>query len=508
MHNFAGFFDNTHNFDLEKALIASMIRSAKTDPFQGTSDYLLPRTWDWDGDENTLIGKTWGPCGIWEFVLPPILRQDIWPYEEDLDTDADLLSRAITSGFAHFRVPEALVVAPIRDQSQRPIADNCGEDLTPASISKRVSILKRLGFTEFREFETVQLYHHYIQKREDVENAGLIMNDSGKAMIRRGVDELILERVPLLKLLLTKWLVHSLKSDRSDQMRLIQVLGREFSGWLNLLQYVDPGQLIRLGSAVWDLVDIIIERNGSGLTVFGTVTEMLFSAVGSRRKGWPPRSRIAPDLVDMLNEKQLPEELKKIPRNLSEAESAQSLKDKFAVPEDVFRRNKVQRKIPLIAGIATFSISRKKNSKTICPLSISLSEQVHPVEKDIHDEVAEAEPLELRRFVCELSFDTPTELSITLLHEFSMSIEFSGKHSDEHDAYVKCYERRCKCAECQWRWTAASQSHSGFCKSSQNGMDLGVSEEEESDVETSEAQTRDPRMPGAWDTDQFSRHED
>ena len=82
-----------------------------------------------------------------------------------------------------------------------------------------------------------------------------------------------------------------------------------------------------------------------------------------------------------------------------------------------------------------------------------------------------------------------------------MSIDFSDGHLDEHDTYVKRYESKCVCARCHSNRTPASDLFNNSCGTLQTSINLGCFETMETDLEVSEAQTRSPRMPGAWDTD-------
>lgn len=80
--------------------------------------------------------------------------------------------------------------------------------------------------------------------------------------------------------------------------------------------------------------------------------------------------------------------------------------------------------------------ARKRNNEAFETVSLSLSEDVSQVMQNVHDEIAEVGRLDFSWWVCESSFDGPSELSITVLQEISMSMGFGG----EYDRYYKTYE--------------------------------------------------------------------
>ncbi|KAL6715216.1 hypothetical protein ACLMJK_007480 [Lecanora helva] len=378
MQSFANFYDETHNFDLESELISYMIKKAKTDPFQGTSDYLFPSKWNWEASPRINgdgAHKRWGPNGVWSFLLPPILRQDIWPFECNYDKDVNLLDVAIRSGISQFRDIEPIEISPLKTW-RRYVSESVrtfGQNQNPFYYDEEAP---------FRLDESILLYYE----------EGLVVNERQKILLRRAVDDLLLTRIPLLKLLLAKWSAYYLTVGNTKQSHLLGLVGEEIRKWVAFLDhYGDVGKFDEMSKAAFELVEFIIQHCGDskGLTVFGSPAQTLFGAVGSRRKGWPPRSRLTTDLVDVLNEGRIPAKMGSILRHSSEAEIARDLKERYVFPRKNPQSNKLPREIPQFASIAYFDLPRSSDKEVPFPICIFLSEDVHPAIKDVHDEIAE-----------------------------------------------------------------------------------------------------------------------
>ena len=459
VRNFVGFFDKKYDFNLEMCLISSMIQKAKTDPFQDPSGYLSPRTWGWNEEDSSTKFEQWGRSGTWTVLLPAILRQDVWPFEYNLESDENLFYLAMISAFQIY-------------------------DLYPREVSFQTSFMGKPVIDDFHKPVFIGDKTADEAISGDANRRKLVAPTHEKLLYLKMEERLLSEKILMLKLIFTKWSIYGTQWHCHDGIHLAHSLGEELRRWQIFAYDFDSGMAERLTTATIELFEILVQScvDRNALTVFGTTTYNLFEVTPRKAVGWPPRSRIAIPVVDKLVRADICDEDLFIPPTVDIAGLSQSLLAKCAIPGDMYGRAKRTKKIPLIGSIATVSAPRRlKDNEYSKIVSVSLCENIDDKVRDIHDEIADTDPLDMGLWVCELSFDTPSELSITLLSECEMAVVYND--------HVGCYKEYKVKNDQDTDQDTGDEEPSPRLESREVGDDA---------TKASECSVVDVEVPGAW----------
>ena len=419
-------------------MISHMIQKAKTNPFEKATGQLDPLIWGLKYEDSSKY-EWWSPGGVWTVLIPAILQQDVWPFEHDFQPHENWFYWSLKSALFYGLLP----------------------------------MMRHVGAISVED-----------------------LDENGRSELSKALDKLLSERIPSLKLIFVKWSLHSAEWQYEGGQHMLEVYSEDIRPWAWAAETYEPKTFAKLETAISELFLVILQKciDSSAATTFGSKTEGLFNRVHGKRLGWPPKSRIAPKIVDALNKCNMSDDdTFTLGKGIVNPEELRRTVQKIcAVGRSTSEIHKRSKRIPLLGSIATFSLPRLADDRGCGRVCVSLSETVDPVIKDIHDEIEEAEPLDITHWVGELSFDSPSEISITLFQEYSMAVGW-----DMYRGHYKSYQLRDE------NWSDTLEALDEAWAESPIIISDFDAQEDAKDSHTSQGAER--KIPGAWHDDDGTR---